>query len=349
MKTLHLRKKINAKVNRFLNGSDDAAKALRILSNGSWRTFVFGGVLREITLSHHPCIRDLDIVIDDTGFPEFKNRFRNCVLGKNSFNGLRLLVEGFKVDAWPLSSTWAFQTGAVQGASFHRLQDTTFLNVDSILREITPNKNGIRLYGDRFMQALENQTMDIVLQDNPLPNLAAVRAIRLHIHQGFSLSKRLAEYINHYLNNTEIGQVVEQYYSHYNRSLGSEESLARFKDYVARFIAQSEDDVLVSREQLHFLEEDSFRINYRIFEGNETLTKNQQILQKSSKARPQFFAYFRRLAGWLSRSMVYKRGGSTKRFGHYYSSHKVERRMQNGCRRGSPQSIRWAQDLRRGC
>jgi hypothetical protein len=247
---------LTRKVQAFLRTDVNAAKHLRQLADGTWRTFLFGGTIREILLMRHqPEIRDLDIVIDDAGFAAFQRRFKDQIIGVNRFGGLRLVLQTTPVDAWALSSTWAFRSGHVSGMSRAQLPQTTFLNLDSIVFEITPGRIRNRLLAEPFVRALRNNVLDIVLSENPEPELAAVRSIRMHFRYNIPVSRRLAEYLVTYLENSGIEGCLREQIRHYNRILVDRERVEGFWADLREFLESRRQASFPHRMQLHLFEQ----------------------------------------------------------------------------------------------
>lgn len=247
---------IGERVLRFLRRQHPAASALRTLAGGDWRTYLFGGTLREIILRpRRKTFRDLDIVVDDEGFDRFKEKFSASIKGVNSFGGYRLEVGGFKVDAWPLTSTWAFRVGYVNHPSVENLQKTTFLNLDSIVMEITPGRIGRkRLHASKFIEAIQSNMMDLVLIDNPMPHLAAIRAIKIYLTYNVDLSRKLAEFVFKYLKSTSTKDCINLQIEHYGRVLVDQKSLESLQRDLKLFLGSNAVVFHGYQRQLKFFE-----------------------------------------------------------------------------------------------
>jgi hypothetical protein len=242
---------LTRKIQTFLRSDVIAAKKLRRLAAGTWRTFLFGGTVREILLMRRrPEIRDLDIVIDDAGFDSFRRHFKKEIAGINRFGGLRLTLETLPVDAWALSSTWAFKSGHVSGISGARLPQTTFLNLDSIVFEITPGRVRNRLLAEPFVRAIKNNVLDIVLSENPEPELAAVRSIRMHFRYNMPVSRRLARYLVTYLDKAGVDGCLREQVRHYHRVLVDRDRVEGFWYDLKSFLNGPHEASLPHRLQL---------------------------------------------------------------------------------------------------
>ena len=250
------RRQLTEKVQRFLRSDNPVAKKLRELAAGDWRTYLFGGTVREILLKMEDSqIRDLDVVINDEGFPRFREAFAPHITGTNRFGGLRLVLDRIPVDAWAVSSTWAFQTGHVPHAFRHRLPETTFLNIDSVVFEITPGRVRRRLMAGPFLEAIENNVLDIVLPENPHPSLAAVRTIRMHLRYDMPMSRRLAQYIFEYLEAEGIDGCLTEQLRHYHRVVVDATELQALVESLREFMNSAEEKTMERRQQMPLFEE----------------------------------------------------------------------------------------------
>jgi hypothetical protein len=301
--------RLKRQVQRFLRGEDPAAQVLTTLAQGRWRTYVFGGTLREIILNtRNREFRDLDIVVNDAGFKEFERALSRQIVGRNSFNGLRLVVCGFKVDAWPLGGTWAFKNGYVGHPSVERLPDTTFLNLDSVVMEITPGRIGReRFYAERFINALERNTMDIVLAENPLPALAAVRAVRLHLKYDIPISRRLGAFILNYLEHNSPAECVEHQRRHYNQVVIDKEAIILLTRNLRQFVTKTNEQTLPRATQMVLFDDEGMnplaRSEPSIRRATEDAT-DECKMQRSAKFSHKCFAYIQEVTcrmhhGWV--------------------------------------------------
>lgn len=256
MKTRRIDSKyLTVSIQRFLRSDFIAAKSLRHLAAGTWRTYMFGGTIREILLKRqNPDIRDLDIVIDDAGFCAFKHKFERYTIGTNRFGGLRLKLNSIPVDAWALSSTWAFRCGHIPGAFRHRLPETTFLNLDSIVFEITPGRIRKRLVAEPFLTAVNNNVLDIVLQENPEPALAAIRSIRMHLRYDMPVSRQLAQFLVDYLEFAGVDGCIAEQIRHYHRVVADEKKVKTLWSSLRSFLETTDMKSWHSAEQLHLFE-----------------------------------------------------------------------------------------------
>jgi hypothetical protein len=216
--------------------------ALDRIGERKMTAFVFGGALRDLMVqgsSAEP--RDIDVVVDCSSIEELERLFSDYLIRRTRFGGLHLNVRGWAVDIWPLAQTWALREGLVTDRDFHALCKTTFLNVEAITAEILPKRRSItRLYSHGFFEAVCSRTLDINLEENPFPELCAVRSLVTASSLQFGLSKRLAKYVLHYLQHTALEELVLIQLSHYGFVRCNLENLRSWSDSIKAQIATSD-------------------------------------------------------------------------------------------------------------
>jgi hypothetical protein len=161
-----------------------------------WRPFLFGGLLRDVAilgLRHRP--RDVDVVIENSSSEELAEELNPYIKRRNRFGGFQLELRKWHFDVWPLQKTWAFVQNKNLVASPQNLPKTTFLNVEAVAASLGENGEVAEIFESGFFEALRTKTLDINLEDNPYPALAAVRALATAEKLGYSLSPRLGRYI----------------------------------------------------------------------------------------------------------------------------------------------------------
>ena len=193
---------------------------LNIIRENKWIAFSFGGIPRGLLDSgskYQP--RDLDLVFDDNHFLRFAEVFRDCIIRRNSFGGLKMFYGGVYIDAWPLSSTWAFRTGLVKNVSFETLPSTTFLNIDGIIVEAVPIKRfkARRIYEHGFFCGLTKSLLDINMIENPHPEICFTRTLHIAKKFGFRITHRLAVYLWEMFEKHPILKLQEAEKKHYGK------------------------------------------------------------------------------------------------------------------------------------
>jgi hypothetical protein len=159
--------------------------------------------------------RDVDIVVDGASIKELEGLFHDVLIRKTRFGGLHLNVQGWKIDVWPLSETWALKELSIAGRDFEALTRTTFLNVEAATISLGIRRGARQVHAFGFFEAVKNKTLDINLEENPFPELAAVRTLITAYKLNYAMTRRLARYVIHYTHRTPIEQLVHLQFSHY--------------------------------------------------------------------------------------------------------------------------------------
>jgi hypothetical protein len=214
-----LRKQFKAFVSSRGPASHPLLATLNFLRSEKCTAFTFGGIPRGVLdegSKYNP--RDLDLVFDDEHFGVFESAFRNYVERRNNYGGLKLNYGGLTIDAWPLSSTWAFRQGLVKDISFEKLPSTVFLNIDAVIVEATAARGKTRrVYESGFFKAWASGILDVKLIENPHPAICFARTLHLAKRFGFKLSPLLATYMWRMFEETPIGGLLAAQEKHYGR------------------------------------------------------------------------------------------------------------------------------------
>jgi hypothetical protein len=159
---------------------------------------LFGGCVRDYFEHSYKIIpRDFDIVVwnyDDFSLEKFVENF-DCLYKANKFGGYKLFLEDLTFDIWEIHQTWAFKEQKVEYNSFKDLNKTVFLNIDSIFY----NLNSCELYNEEFIKAFRNKELDIILDDNPFPELNLTRAFRYQTKYNMNFSEQLNKFFVNWL------------------------------------------------------------------------------------------------------------------------------------------------------
>lgn len=196
-----------------------------------WKVFAFGGVPRGLDAQGGRYIpRDLDLVFKDSHFDEFAHFFSKETTRRTRFGGLHLFLNGLEIDAWPRSKTWAFREGLVDGASFARLPETTFLNYDGVLVQFATRPGQAReVYADGLEKTKKRGALDIELEPNPFPALCVVRSLRLSAEHQLPITPRLAHYCWSELATRDLDAFVDAQASHYGVIRFDQPALSRIR------------------------------------------------------------------------------------------------------------------------
>ena len=137
---------------------------------------------------------DFDVVVDGS-WGHVINYLYGVGAVRNRFGGYRLCVGGSDVDVWAARDTWAIKEGLVQYQGIESLLKTTILNWDAILMDWRTKEI---LCGTLYFDEIRTRTMDIILEANPNPLGAAVRAFRhFCLKDAKSITVATARYLSH--------------------------------------------------------------------------------------------------------------------------------------------------------
>lgn len=110
---------------------------------------------------------------------------------------IKINVDRLIFDIWHVDQTWAFKENKVDYKELKDLNETVFFNIDAIFYNLTTQE----LVDKSYSTALETKKLDIVLKDNPLPDLNMTRAIVLSKKYKLAFSDQLNDYFESWLNN----------------------------------------------------------------------------------------------------------------------------------------------------
>ncbi len=168
-----------------------------ILKHEKFSVYAFGGFPRDIFLrGTNAHFRDIDLVIEGIQINLFKDVFRDYVIGENKFGGLKIKYKSLIVDIWPLEQTWAFQQKHIESISFQNIEETTFLNFESILFEVNPSISRPRkIFYEGFYNLINSDVLEVNLEPNPFPDLNIVRALYAAKKFNLKIGPKLGEFI----------------------------------------------------------------------------------------------------------------------------------------------------------
>lgn len=177
---------------------------------------LFGGSVREFFNSNFEVIpRDFDIVVN-SNHKNFERCFRGIPFKKNRFDGYKINVDGLIFDIWDLSSTWAFKEKKISDVRKENLPKTVFLNYDSIVYNLRTGD----LYDEGYFKAKKDKLLDIVLEENPFPELNILRSFVFNKRDKMSYSDGLLSYISDWCrknNGHEVELLLNAQNKHYGR------------------------------------------------------------------------------------------------------------------------------------
>lgn len=194
---------------------------------------LFGGAVREYNDSGFENMpRDFDIVINKKVNVNLDTVLQSFNYKKNRFNGYKFNLNGIEFDIWELENTWAFKENKIncsQNDYKYRLQDTVFLNIDSVVYNLTEKE----MFDEKYENAMKSKEIDIVLEDNPYKELNMVRAIEFKNKYNMELSKRLKNMIKSFVSendeniNSFIDKLYDVQYDHYLEYKVKKETIKR--------------------------------------------------------------------------------------------------------------------------
>ncbi|MGE9311079.1 hypothetical protein ACLOAU_05515 [Niabella sp. CJ426] len=187
---------------------------------------IFSGVIRNFFLKDAGKIRDLDIVFNcDEKYLKFL--LKGIDYKRNSFGGYKLLIGNLNIDFWHIDNTWAFQNKKVDNLLFkdQTLANTSFFNFASVVYNLSKKEF---IFSNSFLSFLNDRTLDIVLRDNPLPELCIVNTVYYKTQFNLEVSDRLKKYfVEYFIRYTEEEYNMIQL-KHFNKCVFSYEYLKTY-------------------------------------------------------------------------------------------------------------------------
>lgn len=158
--------------------------------------FIFSGVIRNFFLNIDENARDIDIVYqgNDDKLRQFLKGYKHSV---NSFNGYKIYISNYSIDLWKIDSTWAIENRKLNIELFNQyvLPESAFFNFSSIVYDIYNKKF---IYSEKFIEFINSRTLDLVLWDNPLPQLCIVNTLYYKEKFDLKISESLKEFCSFY-------------------------------------------------------------------------------------------------------------------------------------------------------
>jgi len=199
-----LTKKIDEKLNsdrflEYLKGKIGVKSFQFLVDLSSFsEVLIFSGVLRNYFINYNGPVRDFDLVIDgdEASVEKFLS---NIGYIKNSFGGYKISLDSLIIDIWHIEKTWAYTNNKVELQLFkeYNLTKTAFFNFSSVVFDFNQLKFE---YSSSFENFLVTKEIDLVLIDNPLPQLCIVNTIYYMRKFHLNISKKLKQYIIKHFN-----------------------------------------------------------------------------------------------------------------------------------------------------
>ena len=185
----------------------DVKKFISHLKNKT-RVFIFSGIIRDFFLfkSHTP-FRDIDLIIEDDLILE--NIFQDINFKKNSFGGYKIKFKEVDIDLWVIKKTWALNRGQLKFEFdyLNTLPKTTFFNFSSIIYSLSSKKF---IIGKDFLRFLRDKKIELVLGENPYPDLCIVNSFYYSDKLKLDIGMKLKSYLkSNYTENKENLKTIQ--------------------------------------------------------------------------------------------------------------------------------------------
>jgi len=176
-------------IERFFSKSESALEFWNKI-NSINHCYVFGGFIVDF-LNKKTKHRDIDIVID-TLSSESILLIKKYDGKKNNFGGYKINIDGIIIDLWAIEDTWAIKKmNYINFDLFSILPSTSFFNSTAIIYSLREQQ---LTFKNKFLQFIDENILDILFEDNPLPELCIVKSYQYYC-QKINLSDKLKKYI----------------------------------------------------------------------------------------------------------------------------------------------------------
>lgn len=208
---------------------------------------IFGGMLRDLLLDgNEKFCSDVDLVIDTDDIGSLESALMRFSPHRTAFGGYRIRLQRWSLDLWPLKWTWAIRHGYVQGESLSDLIRTTFFNWDAVVYEL---RSGTIHCSPTYVEELSDRFLTINFAENPNPEGAAIRALRMAVAKRAKLSFELAEYAADVLETVGIEAIIRAEQTRHKAARVSPSVMADFLDEFNRCKAECRTDPIALRDR----------------------------------------------------------------------------------------------------
>ncbi|WP_051692036.1 protein NO VEIN domain-containing protein [Pedobacter borealis] len=267
--------------------------------------YIFSGVVRNFFIKYNGQIRDFDVVVK-TEKDMLSSFLSNLEYKQNSFGGYKLKIGTLSVDLWHVENTWAYKKDKVKSDlfDFYSLPKTAFFNFSSVIFHFNAKEF---VYTKNFIDFLKTKTIDLVLEENPMPHLCIVNSIYYHQKFNLTISENLKKYcISHFydfkevdFNNIQLKHFKEIKYEY-----------AYIKEYVKIFKGQI---MLTENDITQLLAEYLKKNGYKILNQLTTKQKGFDITAESSEGKKLYVE----VKGETSANE------KSKRYGQYFTGNQI--------------------------
>ncbi len=207
MGTITKEPQIRKSFESFLSNYEESSILVNDLEENGLEVILFGGIIRSYydnEFREKP--RDVDIVIHSRKYFDFENYLYNNRYSYkvNKFGGYKLELDSLNIDIWPIERTWAFKENIINFKNIKDLNETVFLSTDAIFYNFTSNE----LFDNGFLDSIQRKEIDIVLENNPFPELNLVKALHLKNQLDLKFSVNLERYFSKWIKKKENEEIA---------------------------------------------------------------------------------------------------------------------------------------------
>jgi len=178
-------------------------------------TVAIGGFLRDLLLvGNRRFTSDVDFVVKPDSLGAFERAMSRLNASRNRFGGYSIQLSRWKVEVWPLETTWAAVENHVHVEDMQDLLKVTFFTWDSVLYSVSKRKV---LASANYFEQVRCRHLDINLAPNPNPLGNAIRAVRYAHRWHANMGRPLAEHVARQIKDVGWEAMAE----HERRSFGN--------------------------------------------------------------------------------------------------------------------------------
>ncbi|WP_312411649.1 hypothetical protein [Pseudescherichia sp.] len=206
--------------NFFASGEEQrAARALIDAVAAQHQAWIFGGMLRDISLfGHDGFTSDIDIVFagEREDLLHLLSRFHMEHFATNKLGGIRFRYCSLDFDIWCLSETWAFKENIIPLEDAQSLLHTTLMSWDAVLYDV---HRGEILTPENYLQNLKRGYLELVLDATPNETGSVVKILRtIYNKRVKTLGPGLSEFLHKALPRYSYSALQHYELAHYDTS-----------------------------------------------------------------------------------------------------------------------------------
>lgn len=194
--------------------------------------YVFSGIIRDFFLGmpsyehqqgkRKKCNpRDLDFVLDGNCKVDM---FTAGKVHVNQYGGLKLEWGNVTVDVWSLEETWGIIEEG-KPVTPQSLLETSFFNFSAIVYDYNKEKF---IVGRPFLEFLNTNTLDVVYEKNPKPDLCIVNTIYYMEKLKCRIGKKLSQWIIKQYDNNPLMEYDTVQQRHFRKVLYDKNKISQF-------------------------------------------------------------------------------------------------------------------------